>query len=257
MKLVLKNHDGPHRRVLSTFLLAALAACADPSAPDPLLLEILDGDAQEALAGTSVANPLRVRITTVDGKPRSNVRVEWTVTEGGGRIESVGTGSDAGGIAQAHWTLGDQGWHQSVKAAVDGESAPFYALASPADWMEVLEIQSTAGAEGDSIFARFELINRWAGTLRLWRPDSCLGSPYLYDPSGERIWSPGFDTTCLTWVVTNNLAPGESLTRRFGTVTKPLEAGVYTVRIQFKSLFKVNDRPVALPDLEMEVFVGG
>lgn len=215
MKTVLLNQCSHLPQVISLILAATFAGCTDTAAPDPVLLEIIGGDGQEAEVATDVADLLVARVTGLDGLPRGVVRVEWRVLQGGGSIEPEGVLSDEGGLVRARWTLGTELGDQSATVAARGTTRTFRAWATPpppADWAEVVKIRPGAQVEGADLLASVWLLNRWPGTVRLTTPTSCLsqqGFPALFSTSGEQVayWS----GRCWTAPGRHTIAPGDSL----------------------------------------------
>ena len=73
------------------------------AAPSDLRLQLVSGDAQPAVSGTMLAQPVRVRVTDINEIPYPNVTLSTAIT-GGGSIQSgpIITGID--GIAEIRWT---------------------------------------------------------------------------------------------------------------------------------------------------------
>ena len=126
--------------------LLALWSCGDPgNKPDtPAALAIHAGDAQRANTGTTATNPLQVRVTGQSGDGLAGVTVSFTVTEGGGSVESVTAVTGSDGIASAgRWTMGNPG-PQQLRASVTGiEPVVFHATSL--DVPAALEIHSGNG----------------------------------------------------------------------------------------------------------------
>ena len=105
-------------------LLAAGTACSDdPGDPggDPANISLVDGNDQEAEAGTALPAPLRVLVTDDDGVPLEGITVEWNVATGTGSVPpSTVTGFD--GVASATFTLGPEIGEQIARAELDGVS---------------------------------------------------------------------------------------------------------------------------------------
>lgn len=78
---------------------AALGACGDkklgPSVPSAV--KIVSGDSQTLLAGNRASIPLVAAIVNSDGSPLPNVPVRWSVSGGGGSLETVVDTTDADG----------------------------------------------------------------------------------------------------------------------------------------------------------------
>ncbi|HEU4829412.1 MAG TPA: Ig-like domain-containing protein [Gemmatimonadales bacterium] len=98
-----------------------LGACSDSTeeGPDPVAIEMLDGDGQDGSIGTALAEPLRVIVTDELDAPAAGVVVTWTVTSGGGSITPSST-TDADGIAEATFTLGPANGEHRAEASVSG-----------------------------------------------------------------------------------------------------------------------------------------
>ena len=99
---------------------AALSGCSEPVAvPVPVvtLTAVAATNGQTAVAGSSLANPLTVRVET-DGSPTAGVTVSWQASAGTlGRTSSV-TGDD--GITTTAWRLGADTGMQTATATVAG-----------------------------------------------------------------------------------------------------------------------------------------
>jgi len=80
-------------------------------------LQIVSGNNQTAVAGSTLPNPLVVKVADQYGNPVSGVSVSFTVTAGGGSLSAtmVPTGSD--GKAQTTWTMGGGGANQVQASA--------------------------------------------------------------------------------------------------------------------------------------------
>jgi hypothetical protein len=70
------------RALLAGLVTVAVAGCAETVAPDPIRLTIVSGDGQEAEVARALPGPLMVRVSGLDGLPRTGISVEWTVLEG-------------------------------------------------------------------------------------------------------------------------------------------------------------------------------
>lgn len=123
---------------LAAALLAAVPACGDGGSPtataEPVDLQIAiaGGDDQRGLVGTSLSEPLVVRVT--DGRQAmSDVSVAWEVVEGEGLLSlKRGGRTDGQGLAAAVLFLGDQAGEHRISAALeDGDKVLFTARATP------------------------------------------------------------------------------------------------------------------------------
>ncbi|HEV3049850.1 MAG TPA: Ig-like domain-containing protein, partial [Longimicrobium sp.] len=134
------------------FALAA-AACdssttppVPPKPPVPARIDVVSGDAQMAVVGTELPQPLGVRVLDEVGKPVPGQAVEFRVVAGGGSVSAASAQTDANGEARGRWTLGTvAGDTQRVEArvgqgtaaaavfsAVGGPGAPVRASLAPA-----------------------------------------------------------------------------------------------------------------------------
>ena len=108
------------------------AATAEPGAP--AALEKVSGDAQPGTTGQTLPDPLVLRVTDAFGNPVGGISVGWTATGGGGQLSPASTTTNAAGVAEASWQLGDGIGSQTALAAVSGTGlgAQFTATAEPA-----------------------------------------------------------------------------------------------------------------------------
>src|SRR5688572_15771753 len=103
----------PH--ALAGFGLAGLAlvlSCGDPSGPGELKpgpladVVIIDGDEQQAVVGTELPEPLRVRAVDAENRPIAGQIVNFRVVSGGGSVFAGAGLTNEDGVAQERWTLG-------------------------------------------------------------------------------------------------------------------------------------------------------
>jgi hypothetical protein len=84
------------------------------------------GDAQQGAPGSTLPNPLAVRIVDAGGNPKPGVVVTFAVVSGGGSLSSTSGTTDANGIATSGtWTLGGGQCGQSVSATAGTLTASF------------------------------------------------------------------------------------------------------------------------------------
>ena len=135
---------------LGIFSWLALASCGgdppvtpidpEPEPDRPTMVTIHAGDGQAATTGTSVADPILVRVTGRTGTALAGVRVSFSVTAGGGRVQFATVSTDAEGVASpGRWTLGAAG-PQELRASVEGLQPVTFtatAIAIPARIMAV------------------------------------------------------------------------------------------------------------------------
>ena len=183
----------------------------------------------------------------------------WLTLGSGGVVEPVSVRSGTDGLVEAQWTLGAGEGPQEVTATTDGEAVTFGAWATPPppnNWADVLLVEARAYVAAGVIVAEYTVTNLWRGTVELWYTDSCFASPSLWTESGDQVAAWGFAQTCVYWVVTKWLGPGESLSGGWTQSTAELAPGTYMMRITFKRL-EVNGRPTTLPTFEGTVVVEG
>jgi hypothetical protein len=227
--------------------------------PDVLVVEIVDGDGQEAQVGSALG-ALVLRVTDLDGGPRSGVPVSWTVIGGGGSVDPGESSTDVEGLARTTWTLGGMVGTQRVEARVSDERVPvsgrtigfeaWGAPPPPADWADVVEVAPTADVRDDDFIIGVRLINHWGGTLRLSTSSTCIMGMLLYGPGGALVGSYGGG--CHATPTTRTIAPGELLTLAVWVPTASLEPGTYVAHVSWESATMNDGRVLALPDIEVE-----
>ena len=118
----------------ATVLILAGCGGGGDSGPGPSPLVIAkatsggNGDAQTGEPGDVLKEPLRVLITR-DGQPVVDQDVDWD-TDDGGSLDPGTTTTNASGIAESFWTLGDDVGEQTATAEVnraDGSPVVFTA----------------------------------------------------------------------------------------------------------------------------------
>ena len=102
-------------------------------APVAATITLLAGDGQRAPAGQRLAVPLKAQIVSRGGRPMAGVSVRFAVAEPTGSFAPTVDTSDAEGIVQAVWTLGDRPGRQRSSLAVDGDPPIATALAAEAE----------------------------------------------------------------------------------------------------------------------------
>ncbi len=119
------------RTITPRYLIAALLAIVPTlvafpgctkavEAPAAALLSIVQGNLQQAAAGTLLPTPVVLRVLASDGTPVAKVPVSFNVTQGGGSVDPATAMSDANGEVKAKWTLGPGSQIQSVAGNAPG-----------------------------------------------------------------------------------------------------------------------------------------
>jgi hypothetical protein len=124
------------RKLLAVVLLLSAIGCGDDpvtsiTVAEAPLLNVADGDEQEGFPNETLPDSIRVRAVDASGRPRAGVRVEWSVTEGGGSLQPGSSVTNATGHASAAWRLGANSLNQaSARIVGTTRSASFEARAS-------------------------------------------------------------------------------------------------------------------------------
>lgn len=87
-------------------LLAFPGCTKTTEAPAASRLSIVQGNLQQAAAGTLLSTPIVLRVYATDGSPMQNVPISFNVLAGGGSVDPATAKSDANGEVKARWTLG-------------------------------------------------------------------------------------------------------------------------------------------------------
>ncbi|HSK18387.1 MAG TPA: hypothetical protein VK912_04560 [Longimicrobiales bacterium] len=116
--------------------LTALVACSDPvDPPAPAGAVAASAVSQQVAAGSPVAEPPAVLVTSAQGQPLAGVPVRFMVESGGGTLTAAEPVTDDEGIARTGaWTLGSEPGRNTVRATIDGMSGVelvFEAMALP------------------------------------------------------------------------------------------------------------------------------
>lgn len=120
------------RRQLAALLLLLVAACdlLPTGVPRPHEARLLAGNHQTAAAGAELILPLTVEVLDKGEQPVRGVQVSWTVSAGGGALQSSAVETDADGRAQARWILGPEPGENRAVARVSGlPDVEFWAMA--------------------------------------------------------------------------------------------------------------------------------
>jgi hypothetical protein len=108
---------------------ASLSFTANAEPGDPAKVITVSGDGQSALAGTAIGAPIVVRVTDRFDNTILGQTATFTVTSGGGSIQTTSAASDASGlITLPSWTLGRTALPQVVRVTAGQASGDVSAL---------------------------------------------------------------------------------------------------------------------------------
>ncbi len=172
---------------------------------------------QTAVVGTAV--PVRVHVTE-SGAPIPNTTVQWSVTGGNGKLSSASSVTDASGLAQVQWTLGDTAGTNAMTASITGAQ---------------VTIEATGTAAAPSAIAKVSADSQTVvpgGTVPLTaRTVDRFGNP----AGGVTVqWSTSGGTLSATSTLTGS--SGNATTN----LTTPAAAGRYQVTATFPGLGSVT-----------------
>lgn len=105
---------------LAAFLTCvALVACGGGGGGHAAVsIKVDGGDAQSATAGTSLPQPLTVRVVNALGEPIAGLAIGFAVAQGGGEVVDASSATDPDGRAMARWRLGTISGPQSLAVSV-------------------------------------------------------------------------------------------------------------------------------------------
>ena len=86
----------------------------------PAAIVAVGGATQHAAAGSTLAQPVVVRVTSARARPVQGAKVRFRPADGSGRVDSPDVKTDAEGRARTTWTLGDLPGEQTLLASVEG-----------------------------------------------------------------------------------------------------------------------------------------
>jgi VCBS repeat-containing protein len=195
---VLGNTAGTQTASASSTGLTPVTFTQTAVAANPTALVLVSGDAQSAQAGTTLAEPLVVRLVDDNGNGVGNKGITWVVAPGGGSVNPQNVTTSPTGFAQTSWTLGNGAGTNQVSAVFSGVPAvPFTAT-------------GTAGAATKLAFAQAP-VNTSAGS-----PITPAVKVAIQDAAGNTVTSA---TDAITIAIGNNPAGGTlSGTKTVGAV---------------------------------------
>jgi hypothetical protein len=108
--------------VMSFIALAAAVACggtAEPTVTGPSAIDILSGNGQVAVTGSSLQRPLTVKVSA-SGSPVKGATVTFAVASGPATVSPASAVTDASGQASTQVTLGAAAGDAMISASVNG-----------------------------------------------------------------------------------------------------------------------------------------
>ena len=113
-------------------------------------LAAVSGDGQRAKAGTTLPEPVVVRVEDSGGSPIGGATVAFTPGEGHGAADPAEALTDTAGLARTAWTLGEADEQTLTAAVADGPSVQVTAaLLTPDELVRALEVVSGSGQRAD------------------------------------------------------------------------------------------------------------
>jgi hypothetical protein len=209
------------RAVLATLAVFTMAACDNTAGTDDpgpaAAFSVVSGDAQSAAVGTTLPQPLVVRVTDADGRPVPNHLVNFVVTAGGGSLFAGAAQTDADGLAADRWTLGP--------------------LTADSQKVEVRGVDPVSGQA--RVYASFRAtalpgaavsLVKLSGDNQAAFPGLALAAPLavrVVDANGNGV--PG---QSVTWSAQfGSILPASSTTNAQGVASAPLQLGAASVEL--------------------------
>ena len=152
------------KRLPLVLALLVLACSADDETLEPLdlagppaAIEAVGGEGQVGGSGTTLGQPLAVRVTDADDKPVPGVDVTWTVERGTLSAGSAETNTD--GVSEVSWTLPATVGLDEARASVEGAgSVAFTATVQPVSGTVVFRYLDAGGYHACGITTTEQLL---------------------------------------------------------------------------------------------------
>ena len=106
---------------LSAILISQCSDTVAPAPPDEISIQ--SGNLQYSLRGTTLPDPLVVRVRTADGDVPEEAHVVFSVIAGGGTVAQSSVLVDKGGVASTAYTLGPQAGQNTIRASIKENSS--------------------------------------------------------------------------------------------------------------------------------------
>ena len=128
---VLGNAAGTQTAEASSTGLSPIAFTHTAEAANPTSLVLISGDAQSAPAGSTLSDPLVVRLVDDNGNGVGGKAVTWVISPGNGSVNPLNGITSPTGYTQTSWTLGANAGSYLLNAVFSGlPSVPFTATAT-------------------------------------------------------------------------------------------------------------------------------
>ncbi len=127
-------------------------------------VEVVDGDAQNAMAGRALPRPVVFRARDANGNEKGGVPVAFTVVRGGGTLSTASASTGPDGRVSAGWTLGTQTVDQRIGASAGGFTATAVAAVDTTRAVYLVLPDSAAVGDTVAVRVRINLVN--AGSQR-------------------------------------------------------------------------------------------
>lgn len=153
-----------------------LASCdtGSPTGPRIVTLAQVSGNEQAAPVGATLGAPLVIRAVDQNGVPIAGVALTWDIVSGGGAFVAASTSTDASGLGQAVFRLGNSLGTQRVVVSAGSQAEVEFtmvATAAPASQMRAASGNNQTGTVGAalpgilSVFVGDAVENPKAGVL--------------------------------------------------------------------------------------------
>lgn len=117
---VLGTRAGVNRMTATVSGLSPVTFVATALPGEAKSIQVVAGNEQRAVAGSTLTQPLSVRLRDAYDNPVPNVEVTWTVAAGNGSVSPAVSRTNTAGEAKTTWTLGDTPGPNTVVASVLG-----------------------------------------------------------------------------------------------------------------------------------------
>jgi VCBS repeat-containing protein len=153
---VLGNTAGTQTAEASSTGLSSIPFTHTAEAANPTALVLISGDAQIAPAGSTLSDPLVVRLVDDNGNGVGGKAVTWLVAPGGGggSVNPLNGITSPTGYTQTSWTLGANAGSYLLNAVFSGvPSVPFTAMATAGTATKLAFIQAPVTTSAGSTIA--------------------------------------------------------------------------------------------------------